>query len=327
MSKVRISLDLGENYFDPNQFVDAAAQAERLGFGRAWFGDHFAPWFHSSNRSSFVWSVLSAALAKTREIAMGPLVTTPIGARYHPALVAQACATIDNMFPGRLLVSVGAGEAVNEAPFWNYRWPAWKERMERLCEGIALMRRLWNERKPFSFEGKYFSSEFYYLYTRPRTKLPIYFSAVGEKAAYHAGAFGDHLVTLSPKNDVERIRNVLLPEYERGCSDAKRRKGELVVHLDYSFKKPAQLLKDERASLSPNARGAVDAKTPIEVEKLGKKLTPSDVGKVVHYCRDWDQLIKVLETYVDVGASELVIFCAPVRKEIEQLAKNVLGVF
>jgi coenzyme F420-dependent glucose-6-phosphate dehydrogenase len=327
LPKVRISLDLGENYFDPNDFVDAAVDAEQLGFRKLWFGDHFAPMFHSGNRASFVWSVISAALAKTREVAMGPLVTTPIGARYHPALVAQACATLDNMFPGRLQVSVGTGEALNEAPFWNYKWPGWKERIDRLCEGVTLMRRLWKETKPFSFRGKYFSSEFYYLYTHPRTEMQIYFSALGEKTAYYAGSFGDHLVTLSPLNDAERIRNVLLPQYERGCSDAKKEKGSLVVHIDYSFKEPAQLLKESRVDLSGMAKGAFDAKTPIEVEELGKKLTLSDVKRVVHSPKDWNHLMKVLETYVDVGASELILPSAPVKKEIEQVAKNVLDVF
>ncbi len=327
MPRALISLDLGENYFDPNDFVEASVYAEYLGFKRLWFGDHFAPWFHSSNRASFVWSMMGAALAKTRDVAMGPLVTTPIGARYHPALVAQACATLDNMFPGRLLVSVGSGEAVNEASFWNDEWPAWKERMERLCEGVTLMRQLFEEKKPFSFKGKYFSSKFYYLYTRPRTKMPVYFSAVGEKAAFYAGSFGDHLVTLSPQNDVERIRDVLLPQYQKGCADAGKKGGDLVVHVDYSFKTPGQLLKDSRADLTPSIKGAVNAKTPIDVEKMGKKLTASYVSRVVHSCRDWNQLIKVLESYVEVGTSELILFSAPVKKEIEQVAKNILSVF
>ena len=327
MPRALISLDLGENYYDPNDFVEATIHAENLGFSRVWFGDHFAPLFHSSNRASFVWSMMGAALARTRDIAMGPLVTTPLGARYHPALVAQACATLDNMFPGRLLVSVGSGEAVNEASFWNDEWPEWKERMERLCEGVSLMRKLFEQKQPFSFKGKYFGSKFYYLYTRPRTKMPIYFSAVGRKAAYYAGMFGDHIVTLSPQNDVDRIRDVLLPQYQKGCAETGKKTGDLLVHLDYSFKTPDELLRDSRSDLTPSVKGAIDAKTPLEVEKMGKRLTPSYVRSVVHSCRDWRQLIRVLESYVEVGASELILFSAPVKKEIQLVAKNVLSVF
>ncbi len=271
--------------------------------------------------------MVTAALARTEKASMGPLVTTPIGARYHPALLAQICATIDNMFPGRLLVAVGSGEAVNEAPFWNYNWPGWKERMERLCEGITLMRKLWYSKKPFQFKGKYFSLEFYYLYTKPRTKMPFYFSAVGEKAAYYAGKFGDHLVTLSPGNDAVRIREVLLPQYEKGCRAAKKKVGEVVVHVDYSFKTPEALLRDSRADLAPNVKGAVDARNPMEVERMGERLTPKYISKFVHSCKNWGQLIRILDEYKQAGASELVLLCSPTKKEIGLVAKNVLSVF
>ena len=168
MPKIDFQLDLGENDHDPYEFVDAVTYAEQLGFSTAWFGDHFLPWSHAGNRSAFVWPVMSVALEKTRRIRLGPLVSTPIGGRYHPALVAQACATIDNMYPGRFALGVGTGEAVNECPFLNGRWPAWEERVDRLIEGLALIRQLWSSTEPFAFRGKYFSSEFFYLYTKPK---------------------------------------------------------------------------------------------------------------------------------------------------------------
>ena len=115
--KVEIQLNLGENENDPQEFVDAAVYAEKLGFRTAWFGDHIFPWFHSGKRCSFVWSMLSVALEKTGRMKVGPWVTVPIGARYHPAIVAQAAATLDNMYPGRVLLGVGSGEALNERPF------------------------------------------------------------------------------------------------------------------------------------------------------------------------------------------------------------------
>ena len=92
---MEIQLDLGENWYDPSGFVDALVCAEDSGFKTAWFGDHFMPWFHSGNRSQFVWSTLGAAMQRTQKIKTGPLVTPPIGARYHPAIVAQASATLD----------------------------------------------------------------------------------------------------------------------------------------------------------------------------------------------------------------------------------------
>ena len=130
MSKIRFQLDLGENDFDPAQFVDGVVYADELGFDTAWFGDHFFPWYHSGKKSAFAWAVMSVALEKTNRIKVGPLVSTPIGGRYHPALIAQASATIDNMYPGRFSLGVGTGEAVNERPFFNDKWPTWNERID-----------------------------------------------------------------------------------------------------------------------------------------------------------------------------------------------------
>jgi alkanesulfonate monooxygenase SsuD/methylene tetrahydromethanopterin reductase-like flavin-dependent oxidoreductase (luciferase family) len=82
LAKVDIQLDLGENEYDPQDFVNAAVCADELGFRTVWLGDHIFPWFHSGNRSAFVWSVLGVVLEKTRRIRVGPGVTVPIGARY-----------------------------------------------------------------------------------------------------------------------------------------------------------------------------------------------------------------------------------------------------
>ena len=327
MTKPLISLDIGENYYDPRDFVEAAVYGEELGFKRLWFGDHFMPWFHSSDRSSFVWSVMASALERTKKLQLGPLVTTPIGARYHPALVAQASATLDNMYPGRFLVSVGSGEAVNEVPFWNDRWPDWQERMDRLCEGLELMDKLWSSKKPFAFKGKYYSSKFYLMYTKPRTKLDVYFSAVGPKAAYAAGKNADHLVTLSPWNNAERIRDVILPQFRKGQKDGKRKPGKLLVHLDYAFKSPEQILKDSRHELTPFVEHSVDIRTPVALEEATKTLTPERLSKFVHSCKNWDGLIKVLDDYVRAGADEIILFNAPVKKQMLEVAKNVLSAF
>ncbi len=196
MKTVKISVDVGENYNDPLRFVECAVVAEKYGFDTIWFGDHFLPWFHGGNRSSFVWSVMPVALDRTRKINIGPDVTCPIGGRFHPAIIAQASATLDNMYPGRFLLGVGSGEAINEAQFLPNGWPDWNERIDRLNEVVKLMRQLWEKEDYFTFEGKYFPMKDIFLYTRPKTRIPIYFSALGIKAASFAGmyrrSFGNH---------------------------------------------------------------------------------------------------------------------------------------
>jgi coenzyme F420-dependent glucose-6-phosphate dehydrogenase len=327
LTKVEIHLDLGENYYDPQEFVNAAVYAEEVGFRTAWFGDHIYPWFHSGKRSAFVWSVLGVALEKTSTIKVGPWVTVPIGARYHPAIVAQAAATLENMYPGRLLLGVGTGEALNERPFWNGRWPKWRERMDRLTEGIRLMQKLWESNEPFIFEGKYFSSDFYYLYTKPRGVIPLYFSAIGKKAARQAGIYGDHLITLCPRNDLQRMKDVILPAYKQGREEAnKQGSGGIAVGLGFSFKSPEEILKTQWRSLGILHKDSWSIDNPLRVEAEGRKVTVDEIRKGTHLCNNWQDVIELVDAYVQLGVTAITFFTGADKNQIRVIADNILNV-
>ena len=328
MTKIEISVELGENDYDPQAFVDAAVYAEEVGFRTAWFGDHIFPWFHSGKRSAFVWSVMGVALERSDRIKVGTWVTVPIGARYHPAIIAQAAATLDNMYPGRLQLGVGTGEALNESPFWNGNWPKWDERMERLIEGIRLMRMMWESKEPFKFEGKYFSADFYHLYTKPRRRIPIYSSAIGKRAAYAAGKYADGLITIAPRNDVQKLRDVILPEYKRGRSETnKQGPGRIAVEILFSLEKPEEIVRKSWRTLGLLRKDSWSIPNPIAVEEEGRKVTVDDVRRGFHICKNWNDLVKVVETYQQIGVSECTFTIGCDKRMIKALAENVLSVF
>lgn len=326
--KVEITANLGENTYDPSSFVEATVYAEKLGFRTAWFGDHIFPWFHSGKRSGFVWSMMPVALAKSSTIKVGPWVTVPTGARYHPAIIAQASATIDNMYPGRLVLGVGTGEALNERPFWNDNWPKWEERMERTTEGIRLMHKMWKSRKPFRFEGKYFSSDFYYLYTKPREKIPVYSSAIGKKAAYRAGISSDGLITISPRNDAKRLKEVILPAYKQGRVQAKKTGlGKVAIELVYTFDKPNRVLRDDWRTLGIFRKDSWSIPNPVAVEEEGRKVTSEDLSRNMCFCKNWKEVVMLIEEYAAVGVNEVTTYTGCDKKQIRALAHNVLSVF
>jgi len=328
MGKMEISVNLGENDYDPQVFVDAAVYADKLGFRTVWFGDHIFPWYHSGKRSSFAWSMMSVALEKTNRIKVGPWVTVPTGARYHPAIIAQAAATLDNMYPGRVQLGVGTGEALNERPFWNGNWPKWEERMERLTEGTRLIRQMWETTEPFKFEGKYFSSDFYFLYTKPRKKIPIYSSAIGRKAAHAAGLNADGLITISPRNDPQKLKEIILPEYQKGRNEAnKTGLGKVAVELVFSFDKPEDIIKNAWKTIGICRKDSWSLPTPVAVEEAGKQVTVNDLHKNMHFCKNWKDVIKVIETYQEVGVNEVTTYTGCDKKQIRAFAKNILSVF
>ena len=328
MPKVEIQLNLGENEHDPQEFVNAAVCADELGFRTVWFGDHIFPWFHSGKRSSFVWSMLSVALEKTDRIKVGPWVTVPIGARYHPAIVAQAAATLDNMYPGRVLLGVGSGEALNERPFWNGTWPKWDERMERLIEGIRLIQMMFDSKEPFKFEGKYFSSDFYYLYTKPRRKIPLYFSAIGKRAARFAGMYADQLITICPRNDLQTMKEVILPAYKQGRIEAnKQGPGGVAIEVNFSFLKPEEIVRTQWRTLGIYHKDSWSIPNPMAVEEEGKKVTANDLRKNMHFCKKWENVVELIETYSRIGVNAFIIQSGADMKKIREIAKNLLSVF
>ena len=328
MGKVEIQINLGENDFDPQEFVDAAVYCEKMGFRTVWFGDHIFPWFHSGKRSSFVWSMLSVAMEKTDRIKMGPWVTVPIGARYHPAIVAQAAATLDNMYPGRLLLGVGSGEALNERPFWNGNWPKWDERMDRLIEGLRLIRMMWESKEPFKFEGKYFSSDFYHLYTKPRKQIPIYLSAIGKKAARYAGMYADKLITICPRNNLQTMKETIVPAYRQGRSEAnKAGPGGIAAELMFSFLEPEEIVRTQWRTLGIYHKDSWSIPNPVSVEEEGRKVTADEVRQGTVLCKKWKDLIDAIEGYGKVGVTSVAFYTGADKKQIHAIARNVLSVF
>jgi coenzyme F420-dependent glucose-6-phosphate dehydrogenase len=138
---VEIGFTLSSEEQGPKDLVHLARAAEEAGFSFATISDHFHPWTSQQGNSPFVWSVLGAIAGATSQIRVGTAVTCPL-IRIHPAIVAQAAATVTEMMPGRFFLGVGTGENLNEH-VTGQRWPSANERRELLKEAIAVIRSLW----------------------------------------------------------------------------------------------------------------------------------------------------------------------------------------
>ena len=134
----RIGLHASHEQIPPSRLLAAVRHAEAAGFDAAMCSDHFSPWSERQGESGFAWSWLGAALEAT-ELSLG-CVNAP-GQRYHPAIIAQAAATLAEMYPGRFWVALGSGEASNEH-ITGERWPDKATRNARLRECVDVMRAL-----------------------------------------------------------------------------------------------------------------------------------------------------------------------------------------
>src|SRR5919205_3786328 len=141
--------------FHPTDLLDYSQRSEANGFTSVMASDHFHPWTPQQGQSAFVWSWMGA-LGATTKLRFGTGVTPP-GYRYHPAIVAQAAATLEAMFPGRFYLGLGAGEALNEHITGQY-WPEPVARLEILAEAIHVIRSLFSG-KVVKHKGAHFTLE------------------------------------------------------------------------------------------------------------------------------------------------------------------------
>jgi G6PDH family F420-dependent oxidoreductase len=279
-----------------------------LGYDSVWMGDHFLPWFHTEAQAPAVWPWLGAALAKTERIKIGPSVSIPIGGRYHPLIVGQNAATLDNMFPHRFILGVGTGQAMSEYRFLG-RWPEWKERGERMREGLQLIRKLWDSEDYFDWDGKYFSASKIYLYTRPAGKIPVVVSARGKYAARIAGELGDHLITTV--SNVDKVKNEIIPSFDNAMRKTGRdpAKALKIGTLEFAIGDPGELvrmLKNSTAAMGL-LEAARDEMDPRKIQELSSTAPVGDIIKHHHIVARPEELIAPVQELVNAGLNYIVL--------------------
>ncbi|TPX00814.1 LLM class flavin-dependent oxidoreductase, partial [Schumannella luteola] len=159
--------------FAPNDVIALAQAAEQVGFTGVMAADHFQPWVPQQGQASFVWNVLSA-LGQVTAGDLGTGVTAPT-IRWHPAMVAQASATLAAMYPGRHWLGLGSGEAINEHVVGRY-WPEAPERIDRMFEAVDIIKKLFAGSlagRDVRHEGRYYKLESTRLWTMPDAAPPI----------------------------------------------------------------------------------------------------------------------------------------------------------
>jgi len=196
-----IGYTLSSEEHSPTDLVEYARQAERAGFDFCSISDHFHPWVSAQGEAPFVWSALGGVATATDDIDVGVGVSAPIQ-RFHPAIYAQATATVAAMFEDRrFYAGVGTGENLNEHVLGD-RWPEHAVRMEMLEEAVEVIRALWTGGE-VSHYGEHYTVENARLFTLPEEPPPVCVSAYGERAARAAADFGDGFWSVGPRDVVE----------------------------------------------------------------------------------------------------------------------------
>lgn len=186
--------------FKPGELLRYVQLAEQAGFKAVNSSDHFFPWSERQGESGFAFAWLGAAMQAT---SLPFSVVCAPGQRYHPAIVAQATATLAEMFPGRFSLSLGSGEAINEI-ITGEKWPSKSDRNARLLESALIIQSLLQGETVFH-QGLV-TVENARLYTLPETQPLILGAAVTAETAGWVGSWAEGLITVSkPFEELEQV--------------------------------------------------------------------------------------------------------------------------
>ena len=275
--------------------------------------DHFQPWRHEGGHAPFSLTWMAAVGERTKTIQIGTSVMTPTF-RYNPAVIAQAFATMGCLYPGRVMLGVGSGEALNEiaAGFRGagpQEWPGFQERFARLREAVDLMRQLWSGDR-VDFRGEYYSTSGASIYDRPNSPIPIYIAAGGPVVARYAGRVGDGFICTSGKG-MDLYSDGLIPAVKEGVKAAGRSYDDIdrMIEIKLSYDTSLEIARENTRFWSPLALSKVqkhDITDPVEMEKAADDLPIETIASRWIVGNDPDAIVADIEKYVDAGLNHLV---------------------
>jgi coenzyme F420-dependent glucose-6-phosphate dehydrogenase len=312
MTELKVGYKASAEQFAPRELVEFGVLAEQVGLDSVFISDHFQPWRHHDGHAPFSLSWLAAVGERTGRVQLGTSVMTATF-RYNPAVVAQAFATLGCLYPGRMLLGIGTGEALNEVAVSRLQWPGFKERFARMREAIQLMRELWVGVR-VTFEGDYYQTSNATLYDRPDEPIPVLVAAGGPVVAKYAGRTGDGFICTSGKG-MGLYTETLLPAVEEGLAAAGREPGSLekTIEIKLSYdREPDTALENTRfwAPLALSAQQKHSLADPLEMEAAGDALPIEQIASRWIVTSDPDDVVAQVKPYVDAGFDHLV-FHAP----------------
>jgi probable non-F420 flavinoid oxidoreductase len=276
----------------PSRLLAAAQLAEGVGFDAGMSSDHFSPWSHRQGESGFAWAWLGAALQATA-LPFG-VVTAP-GQRYHPAIVAQAAATLLEMFPGRLWVALGSGEASNEH-ITGGGWPPKPARERRLRECVDVMRALFAGEE-VTHDGLIHVDRAR-LWTLPEHPPPLIGAAVSVETARWAGEWADGLVTIKqPRAHLERM----LDAFRANGGDGKPRFLQVHVSWAESEEEALAIAHDQWRSNVFAPPVSWDLELPAHFDEASRFVRPEDMRGAVEVSADLAYHAAWLADMIDLG--------------------------
>jgi len=299
MTMAKFGYKLMTEEHGPAALVENARRAEAAGFDFVSISDHFHPWLESQGHAPFAWSVLGAIAQATSRIGIATGLTCPI-IRYHPAIIAQAAATIAVLSENRFTLAVGAGERLNEH-VTGARWPSVPERHDMLGEAIDIFRLLW-QGGVHTHTGVHYVVDHARLYDLPDKPIPIMVGVSGPHSVSLAANKADGIMTTEPNaalvKDFKAKGKANAPCYSEAvlAYAQSEEEGLRVAHDRFRFSSLGWAVNSEL----PAVQG---------FEAATRHIRPDDLKDDIAYGPDPEAHLALVRKYVDAGYDHIVLTC------------------
>lgn len=317
---VRIGYHASHEQFAPSHLLALVQQAEAAGFDCAKSSDHFHPWSEGQGQSGFAWSWLGAAMQAT---SLSFVMISAPGYRYHPAILAQAAATIGEMFPDRLWLALGSGEAINEA-ITGEAWPEKAERNARLMECVAVIRALLAGER-VTYRGRVTVVEAK-LYSRPAQPVPLFGAAATPETAHLAGSWADGLLTTG--DDLATLARVINAFRANGGDGKPVHVQAALFWAETDDEAHAQAL-DQWAPVVLGGEASWDLRRPADFDLVGPLVSRDQVARCVSISSEPGRHVERIAQIARLGVDTIHLHCVGRNQEqfIETFARHMLPEF
>ena len=301
-----------QEQYSMHNLLRFVVEAEKCGFTTTMTSDHFHPWWHDNAYGNFTWVWIAAAAERTKRMQFVTGVTAPVY-RYHPAIIAQAFASLDVLYPGRIGLGLGSGEAMNESPL-GFDWPRARPRLTRTQESIQIIKQLWNQRKNsdegfVNFNGSYFHLRNAKLYTPPSKQMPIYMAATGQHATKIAAKYSDGMISYLQPNEAEKVLGVFDSTAEKEGRDLNNLEkiAEYKVSFSEDYDKAFKSATFYRTTLIKNVFDS-DISDPRKLQrKAEKEVSDEKLKQAIQIITSIEDCVKTIEEYFNAGFTRVYI--------------------
>ncbi len=291
---MRIGYTLMTEQAGARALVGHAAAAERAGFDFEVMSDHYFPWLDEQGHAPYAWSVLGAVSIATEQVDLMTYVTCPT-MRYHPAVVAQKAATVQELSGGRFTLGLGSGENLNEHVLGR-GWPPVNVRHEMLGEAVEIISQLFDGGY-VDYVGDHFRVDSAKLWDRPEKRVPIAVAVSGSQSVQRFAPVADTMVAVEPDAELVRSWDVF-----HGDGGTSRKVGQLPVCWDPDREEAVRRAHEQFRWFAGGWK--VNAEIP---GTAGQYVTPEDVAKNIPCGPDVEPIVAAVREFREAGFTDLAL--------------------